>query len=61
MSPWTLALGNLANLTPIEPLKTCGRCKKDKPISEFYRMGGRIGYACKECHKAHVYSRRGKS
>jgi hypothetical protein len=52
MSPWTLAINNLANLAPIEALKTCGRCKQDKRISEFYRMGGRISHACKECHKA---------
>lgn len=59
MDAWTLALGNLANLAPVEALKTCGRCKQDKPVSSFYRMGGRISHACKGCHRTQVYARRG--
>lgn len=58
MNAWTLALGNLSNLAPVEALKTCGRCKQDKPLSSFYRMGGRISYACKVCHRTAVYARR---
>lgn len=61
MNTWTIALSNLANLAPVEALKTCGRCQQDKPLSSFYRMGGRISHACKVCHKAYVYEARRKS
>jgi len=60
MSPWTLAIGNLRNSAPREPVKYCKSCDTDKPLTEFYVMGSRIGRTCKPCHKAQVYARRGK-
>lgn len=32
------------------PLKRCGRCRKDKPLSEFYRSDAKYYSYCKPCH-----------
>lgn len=61
MNTQSISIGNLASTAPREALKTCGHCKQDKPISLFYRKGGRISYVCKECHKSHAYKTRGKA
>jgi len=62
VNAWTLALANLTAVPrpPLEPEKVCGCCKEIKPVSQFYLMGGRTSRACKECHKANVYAKRGK-
>lgn len=60
MNMWLTAIANLAAAPPppLEPEKTCGRCKQTKAVSQFYTMGGRLSRSCKACHKAHIYCQR---
>lgn len=62
MNAWRIAISNITAVPrpPLEPEKTCGRCKEIKPVSQFYLMGGRISRSCKACHKSNVYSTRKK-
>lgn len=60
MNVWLTAIANLTAVPrpPLEPEKTCGRCKETKPVSQFYIMGARTSASCKACHKNTIYSKR---
>lgn len=60
MNMWLTAIANLAAAPPppLEPEKTCGRCKETKAVSQFYMMGGRYSHSCKACHKNTIYRKR---